>query len=112
MLEPVDIVRQCLDAFKRGDVPFFLAHVADDCQWSGSTSPDIPYTGQFTGPKGVTKFFDAIGGNLDIKVFDVERYVADGEHVVASGFRHAGANGRVNNSGRYCIDPHGCQLEG
>lgn len=48
-------------------------------------SPDIPYSGRFTGPKGATKFFEAIGGNIDVKVFDIEHYIGDGEHVVAMG---------------------------
>src|SRR5438093_11734520 len=84
-LTEVELVRQCLEAFKRGDIPLFLSVVAENCQWSGSTSPDIPYCGQFTGPQGAMKFFEAIGGNLDIKAFDIERYVGDGEHVVAIG---------------------------
>ena len=48
-------------------------------------APDIPYSGQFTGPTGATKFFEAMGSNVDVKAFDVERYIGEGEHVVAMG---------------------------
>jgi ketosteroid isomerase-like protein len=83
--EAVDLIRRCLDAFSAGDIPFFLSKVADDCTWSGSTSPEVPYAGQFTGPAGAGQFLDAIVGALDIKVFEFERLIGDGEHVVALG---------------------------
>jgi ketosteroid isomerase-like protein len=82
---PVETVRRGLDAFLKGDVPYILERIAPDCQWSGSMGPDVPYAGQFTGPQGALKFLEAINANLDIKTFAFDRYVADGEHVVALG---------------------------
>src|SRR5262245_310467 len=81
----VTLVRHCLDAFTRGDIPFFLSAIAEDCPWSWSMSAEIPYAGQFTGPAGAKAFMEAIGAHLDIKAFEFERFVGDGEHVVALG---------------------------
>jgi len=81
----VETVRQGLDAFLKGDVPSILQLVAEDCPWSGSMGPDVPFAGQFTGPQGALKFLEAIGASLDIKAFEFDRYVGDGEHVVALG---------------------------
>lgn len=81
----VETVRRGLEAFLKGDVPYILERIAEDCQWSGSMGPDVPYAGQFTGPQGALKFLEAIGANLDIQTFEFDRYVGDGEHVVALG---------------------------
>ena len=100
MTEAVTLIRSCLDAFNRGDIPTFLAAVADDCQWSGSAAPDLPYSGSFTGPGGAAKFLEAIGSNLDVTRFEFDRYVGDGDEVVALG-RWGGtvkANGRPYDS--------------
>jgi ketosteroid isomerase-like protein len=81
----VELIRQCFDAYSRGDIPFFVAAVADECSWSGSMAPDVPYAGRFTGSAGAAKFFEAIGTHLEVKVFDVNHYVSEGEWVVAMG---------------------------
>jgi hypothetical protein len=81
----VETVRQGLEAFLKGNVPYILERVAEDCEWSGSMGPDVPFAGQFTGPQGALKFIEAIGANLDVRTFEFDRYVAEGEHVVALG---------------------------
>ena len=81
----VETVRRGLEAFLKGDVPYILERIAEDCQWSGSMGPDVPFAGQFTGPQGALKFLEAIGANLEVKTFEFDRYVYDGEHVVALG---------------------------
>ena len=85
MPEAQKLVASVLDAYNRGDIAFIQARIAADCPWSGSLSPEVPYGGQFTGPAGAAKFFESIGTNIDVKIFEVERYVSEGEHVVALG---------------------------
>lgn len=94
---PVEVIRQCFEAFKQGDIPFFVGAVAEGCPWSGSMAPDIPYAGQFAGPSGAAEFFDALGRNLDVTSLDIERYIGDGEHVVVIG----GWSGVSRNTGRH-----------
>ena len=81
----VELIRQCFEAYGRGDIPSFIAAVAEDCVWSGSMAPGVPYAGEFHGPAGAAKFFDAIGAHVEVQVFEMSRYVGDGEWVIAMG---------------------------
>ena len=78
-------VRDVYAAFQRGDVPGILARVADDVDWrnDGVESRECPWNGNFSGKTGLPGFFKAVGGELDIKVFDVKSIAASGSSVAA-----------------------------
>ena len=76
-------VQQVYGAFQRGDVPAIVALVADDVDWRNDAveSRECPWNGNFSGKAGLPGFFEAVGGELDIKVFDVKAMVAAGSSV-------------------------------
>ena len=76
-------VQTVYGAFQRGDVPAIVALVADDVDWRNDAveSRECPWNGNFSGKAGLPGFFAAVGGELDIKVFDVKAMAASGSSV-------------------------------
>jgi len=73
-------VRQVYDAFLRKDVAAIQALVAEDVDWrnDGVESKECPWNGNFSGRSNLPGFFAAVGGELDISVFDVKEIAASG----------------------------------
>jgi ketosteroid isomerase-like protein len=71
-------------AFERRDMPGILACVTDDVDWNNErvASSDCPWNGNFSGKANLPGFFQAVGDNLDIRVFDPRTFVEAGDHVV------------------------------
>jgi hypothetical protein len=44
-MEPVEVVKQCYEAFARGDIPGVLSRVSPDVSWIDPGFPDVPYAG-------------------------------------------------------------------
>ena len=57
------------EAFGRGDIPFILSHIADDCQWIGAGGEYLPQGGTYTG-KEAMNFFIRLGGSVDFTSFN------------------------------------------
>ena len=79
-----DIIEQAYASFAAGDVPAALAAFADDIEW---TEPDgYPIAGTFVGPQAVLEgVFMRLGEIGDHFAVVPERFVADGDTVVALG---------------------------
>jgi uncharacterized protein len=91
-------VREVYAAFQRGDVPGILALVTDDVDWRNDAveSCECPWNGNFSGKARLPGFFDAVGKELDIRVFDLKAIAASGLSV-ASWLR---IEGTVRKNGR------------
>ena len=76
-------VKDVYAAFQRGDVAAIVALVSDDVDWRNDAveSRECPWNGDFSGKANLPAFFGAVGGELDIKVFDVNAIAATGPHV-------------------------------
>jgi uncharacterized protein len=84
--EAGNLIESLVAAFKRGDVAFILAHVAEDCSpFRETRAPELPYAGEFRGRAGAGKFFDAMLGALEPNRLDIDLWVCEGEDVVAIG---------------------------
>jgi uncharacterized protein len=79
-----EIIEQAYASFAAGDVPAALAAFADDIEWS---EPDgYPIAGTFVGPHAVLEgVFMRLGEIGDHFAVVPERFVADGDTVVALG---------------------------
>lgn len=79
-----EIIEQAYASFGAGDIPAALAAFADDIQW---VEPDgLPYAGTYVGPQAVLEgVFMRLGQIGDHFSVVPERYVADGDTVVALG---------------------------
>ena len=57
------------EAFGRGDIPFILDHIADDCQWIGAGEGFLPAGGTYKGKEAVN-FFMKLGESSDFTSFN------------------------------------------
>lgn len=95
------IVRRMFDAFKKGDIPFILDQLDENCQWSTMGAPHIPFAGLFVG-KGASLFFSKMNEYITFETFDVEHiYEVSDNEVVSTG--HFVCRGR--QSGRKAESP-------
>lgn len=86
MPEARKLIEALFAAFNRGDLPFIVAHVAEDCSpFRETRAPELPYAGEFKGRVGAEKFFNAMLGVLAPSRLDIDLWVCEGEHVVAIG---------------------------
>ena len=78
-------VTRIFEAFGRGDVPYIVGQLADDARFTSHLDPIVPWAGDYTGKDNVTRFFQALGGAVDVADHPVHAVVAQGDTVVARG---------------------------
>jgi len=77
----ISLIRKIYSAFSSGDVQTILANVGGNAQWVNYGPQTVPYAGDFTGR--IQGFFQAIGGSTtDGKVIP-DKFIAQGDYVVA-----------------------------
>jgi uncharacterized protein len=79
------LIAELYAAFTRGDVPSILERLSDDVRFIHTDAPEIPYGGTYDGKAGVQRFFENIGGALEVKSFEPKTYLSSGGEVVATG---------------------------
>ncbi len=85
MADNVKLIRECFDAFGRGDPAFIVARVSNDVDWRHAGGPEIPYGGAYKGRQGVGDFFSRIGASLDVLTWEPKHVLPAGDEVVATG---------------------------
>jgi ketosteroid isomerase-like protein len=79
----INTVKKIYDAFGRGDVGTILDLVTDDVDWAAESASDVaPWHGPRKGKDGVTSFFEAIGGALEVSEFTPLSYAATDNEVL------------------------------
>ena len=94
-MEPVEVVKQCYEAFERGDIAGVLSRVSADVSWIDPGFPDVPYAGVRSGREGVAEFFQSLRVHVELTSFEPSTFVANGPDVVVFG----GLEGRDRHSG-------------
>ena len=85
MSEVRTLLEKLFAAFNRGDIPFILQHVSEECSLRGTLAPELPYSGVYRGVAGAGKYFEGIAQALEPSALVVDQYVCEGEHIVAVG---------------------------
>lgn len=83
--ENTEQVKTIFDAFARGDVAFILGQLADDARFVSHLDPIVPWAGNFVGKDNVARYFQALGGSVEVLDHPVNTVVAQGDNVVAMG---------------------------
>ncbi|MBT8062730.1 MAG: nuclear transport factor 2 family protein [Xanthomonadales bacterium] len=79
-----EIIQGLYQSFAAGDVPAVLSGFADDIEWTESDG--FPLKGTYVGPQAVVEnVFMRLGEFSDNWSVHVDRYIADGDTVVADG---------------------------
>jgi ketosteroid isomerase-like protein len=85
MADNVRLIKDCFDAFGRGDAGFIVARVTDDVDWRHPAGGDVPYGGVYSGRRGVEQFFTRIGAAVEVRTWEPRYVLAAGDEVVATG---------------------------
>ena len=79
-------VGKLYEAFGRGDIPFILNHIADDCKFVGAGEGVLPQGGTYIG-KDAVNFFKKLGDNVEFETFQPRSIKnIDTNEVVAFGY--------------------------
>jgi ketosteroid isomerase-like protein len=81
----VETVGKIYEAFGRGDIPYIIDQLLEDVRWVSHFESVVPWAGDYSGKARVQKFFDAIGGSVDVTAFTPREFVAQGDTVVSLG---------------------------
>ena len=90
------VIEQMYQAFGTGDVDAFLAHVAEDVEWTFPNVPHHPASGIRHGHAGVGEFLQALMESEQIEQMEPREWIADDNSVVVIGF----ASGTARATGR------------
>jgi hypothetical protein len=76
-------VASLYEAFGRGDIAFILEHIDDSCQWIGAGEGTLPQGGTYKGKEAIA-FFQRLGGNVDMTVFNPSNIYNIGDNEVVA----------------------------
>jgi ketosteroid isomerase-like protein len=81
--ENIDSVKSIYEAFGSGDVGAILDKVTDDVDWAADAASDTaPWYGPRRGKDEVAKFFEDIGGALEVTEFTPLSFAANDTEVM------------------------------
>lgn len=71
------------DGFVQGNMEPLMSSLADDVVWISHLSADDPMSGTYNGPAGVGEYFGKFGEQMEMRGFEVEELIAEGNSVAA-----------------------------
>jgi len=94
--ENTERITKIFEAFGRGDVGYILDQLADDARFVSHLDVRVPWGGEYSGKHEVARYFQALGGSVEVADHPVNTLVAQGDTVVAAG----DVSFRVRKSGK------------
>lgn len=96
MASYTQIVQGIYANFGRGDIAAIVDTFADDIHFRHAGAPDIPYAKDRHGKQQAAAFFGDLSASVEVRQFQPQRFVAQGDSVVAYGHWA----GRAKNTGK------------
>ena len=81
----IDLVKQCYDAYLKGDMPRLLSFMAPDIDWQLQQVEGVPFSGKRRGVEQVTEFVGMVAQAQEPRSFEPRDFVAQGDMVVVMG---------------------------
>jgi ketosteroid isomerase-like protein len=97
----VELIQKIFEAFGRGDIPALLNYFSVDCELFYPGPTIIPYAGRKKGRAEIQTYFEAVLENQSNHDIRVDKFVAQGDNVVAIGWY----TGVVNSTGKTVEGP-------
>ena len=96
--ENVELMRQAIEAFNKGDVGRAIATIAPECEYIPTGAvPGIE--AEYRGPEGFRRFLGSFWSEFDEPVAEIRDLIDAGDHVVAAQtFRGRGKQSGVETS--------------
>jgi uncharacterized protein len=92
----ITLVKQCYDAFMKGDIPRLMNFVDPDIDWQLPTIESIPFSGKRHGHTEVADFFETMNDMQVAQEFMPREFIVQGDRVVVLG--HYAWSVRANNA--------------
>jgi uncharacterized protein len=83
--ENINIVKQTYEHFLRGDIESLLKLYGDNIVWEVYGPDTVPTTGLRKGLAQVAEFFAVVNKSLEVKSFEPQEFIAQGNQVVVLG---------------------------
>jgi ketosteroid isomerase-like protein len=83
--ENITLVKQCYEAFLRGDIQNLLTRFTEDIDWELPMLEDAAFSGHRHGRPQVEEFFSSLGSMQEAKQFEPREFIAQGNKVVVLG---------------------------
>ena len=81
--EHVATVQTIYGAFGRGDVPAVQARVTDHTHWDfAGGRGEVPWHATIDGRENLPRFFELLGGGIELRAFEPREFMHCGPHVV------------------------------
>jgi ketosteroid isomerase-like protein len=81
----VEVVQTVYRKFGEGDISGIMDFIAEDVVVELYGPAVIPFAGTFNGRDGIAKFFQLVGENLEVEMFEPLEFIVQGDTVVALG---------------------------
>jgi ketosteroid isomerase-like protein len=79
------ITRELINAFLRGDIPYILERLDENCEWNTMGAPLIPHAGRYIG-SGTGLFFTKLNEEFEFPAFDIHNiYEVNENEVIFTG---------------------------
>jgi ketosteroid isomerase-like protein len=85
MTSNIEIVQNGYSNFLQGNIQGIIEILDDDITWELPSSAGVPFSGVFSGKKGVADFFQQIAANNEFHEFTVTDLFSAGDKVIALG---------------------------
>jgi ketosteroid isomerase-like protein len=79
------LIHSLYQAFGRKDIPFILAKLAENVQWSQPGGSVLPWGGRWDGRPKVGEFFGKLAAEVEYRTFEPSEFIAEGDYVVVRG---------------------------
>lgn len=83
--ENTERIAKIFEAFVRRDLVYILDQLADDARFVSHLDTRVPWAGEYSGKDEVARYFQALGGSVEVRDHSVNALVSQGDTVVASG---------------------------
>jgi uncharacterized protein len=79
------LVMQGYQKYQNKDIPGLLDLFADDIEWVGAETEEIPFSGVFRGKDEVGRYFSQLDEAQEAQQFEPQTFIAEDDKVVVTG---------------------------
>jgi ketosteroid isomerase-like protein len=81
----IDLVKQCYDAYSKGDIQRLLGCIAQDVDWELPFVEAVPFSGRRHGLDQVAEFFRQMDQLQEAREMQPRDFIANGDRVIVMG---------------------------
>lgn len=81
----VEVVRSVFERFSEGRIDLIHELLTEDFEWTFYGPEELPWAGTYIGGEGVDRFFEIVGGLIEVEEFEAREFIDAGETVVVLG---------------------------